>query len=411
MAGLRAAQQLTTHGVSVALLEARDRIGGRVLSVSSPELAEPIELGAEFVHGKAEPTLAIARDAGVRLIDFDDVHFEKRGEKFERLEDAFEPLTRVMQRLRDDDADVSAATFVEHTDFDELTRARFRHLVEGFVAAPLAEVSIRSLASDAPSSAEDARQQLVEGGYGALARHLAAQAAAAGAQTMLGTRVEGIERSSGQLRVACAAHTLQATACVVTLPIGVLSAQGGARFGLDESSLRALNQLGMGHAARVNLLFDEDIWSRVVPPEANFLHHSGALFETFWWHRVGSRWLWTAWAGGPNAEKLSRLPASEITHAAVSALATLILLPAETVASQLRATYAHDFSNDPYSRGAYSFVRPGGMPARSMLSGLTGPVFLAGEGMDDQYPGTVAGALNSADAIVPRVLAFLKERG
>src|ERR1700741_5623955 len=51
-AGLAAAHALAAGGLSVTVIEARDRIGGRVLTVRDESLNLPIELGAEFVHGK-----------------------------------------------------------------------------------------------------------------------------------------------------------------------------------------------------------------------------------------------------------------------------------------------------------------------------------------------------------------------
>lgn len=70
MAGLTAARALAEAGKRTVLLEASERVGGRVWTSMSSEGALPAELGAEFAHGKPEPTLALAREAGVPLIDW-----------------------------------------------------------------------------------------------------------------------------------------------------------------------------------------------------------------------------------------------------------------------------------------------------------------------------------------------------
>ncbi len=68
-AGLSAANALTAQGVRVRVLEARDRIGGRVFTLRDKCSPLPIELGAEFVHGRAPTTSAWLARAGAALID------------------------------------------------------------------------------------------------------------------------------------------------------------------------------------------------------------------------------------------------------------------------------------------------------------------------------------------------------
>ena len=68
-AGVAAARALHEAGVSVIVLEARERIGGRVFTHRDRETPVPIELGAEFVHGRAEELNALLDDAGLTSVD------------------------------------------------------------------------------------------------------------------------------------------------------------------------------------------------------------------------------------------------------------------------------------------------------------------------------------------------------
>jgi monoamine oxidase len=68
-AGLAAARSLASRSVRVVLLEARDRIGGRVWSCPVPRTATSVELGAEFIHGPAKLTMRLLREAGMAAVD------------------------------------------------------------------------------------------------------------------------------------------------------------------------------------------------------------------------------------------------------------------------------------------------------------------------------------------------------
>ena len=68
-AGLMAARELRRRGRSVVVLEARDRIGGRVFTVEDPQLPVAVELGAEFVHGDAPLTHRLLGEAGLVAYD------------------------------------------------------------------------------------------------------------------------------------------------------------------------------------------------------------------------------------------------------------------------------------------------------------------------------------------------------
>src|SRR5271166_1634024 len=73
IAGLAAARKLAEAGLSVILLEARSRIGGRIFTARPPSAGLPIELGAEFVHGRPPELLDLIREAGLTL-------YERKGE-------------------------------------------------------------------------------------------------------------------------------------------------------------------------------------------------------------------------------------------------------------------------------------------------------------------------------------------
>src|SRR5262245_55521877 len=74
-AGLAAARELTRAGREVVVLEARDRIGGRVFTHREKQIPVPIELGAEFVHGKSSELWSIATAANLQLYEVSERHW------------------------------------------------------------------------------------------------------------------------------------------------------------------------------------------------------------------------------------------------------------------------------------------------------------------------------------------------
>src|SRR4030095_14239570 len=74
-AGLAAAKELSRKGIAVTILEARNRIGGRIQTARQKNSTIPIELGAEFIHGKAPELLQISNDASLTLCDVSERHW------------------------------------------------------------------------------------------------------------------------------------------------------------------------------------------------------------------------------------------------------------------------------------------------------------------------------------------------
>src|SRR2546423_7030002 len=79
VAGLAAMRVLTEAGLRVCVLEARDRIGGRIYTLHDGRVPHAIELGAEFVHGSAEGLVALAKEARLAAFTIEGDHRRPRG--------------------------------------------------------------------------------------------------------------------------------------------------------------------------------------------------------------------------------------------------------------------------------------------------------------------------------------------
>ncbi|HKC26253.1 MAG TPA: FAD-dependent oxidoreductase, partial [Thermoanaerobaculia bacterium] len=119
----------------------------------------------------------------------------------------------------------------------------------------------------------------------------------------------------------------------------------------------------------------------------------------------------TGWAGGPAAEALLAMSGAERTRTALKSLGALLCEKPERLARLLVSVAQHDWSRDPYARGAYAFVRVGGTGARRVLARPAArTLFFAGEALEDEESGTVAGALASGRKAAERILAAFNRR-
>ncbi len=414
MAGLTAARALADAKKRVLVLEAGTRVGGRIWTIPGMAGALPSELGAKFVHGKPEPTLRLAREAGIELLPLTDRHVSKDGAVFRELSDPWQEFAALLERVQPEDEDTNVRTFLEQNVADAERRERVRQLVEGFEAAPLSEVSVRSLATDAQSLSTDDSQFRIQGGYGRLVDFCLERLLEADVEVRLQSRVTLVKwqiHGPVKLSVAGASSEVCARACVVSAPLAVLEDPESLRFDpMVRTWSGPLAQLGMGHAARVMLQFRRDFAVHAAPRHA-FIHQPSARFETLWANENENFVQWTAWAGGPKAEELARESTERRKHLALASLASVLGLPEATLEAALACPIQHhDFSNDPHVRGAYSFCRPGGaLAARALSAPIGGALFLAGEATDHDYPGTVAGAIASGTRAAEQALAVLDD--
>jgi monoamine oxidase len=436
-AGLSAARDLTAAGVTVEVLEARRRIGGRVLTVHDPSVVVPVELGAEFVHGSAPQTARLTREASLTLCDINGDRWESGARGLRPLDDFWERLDCVMRHLSPRGRhDRSFAEFLAERPGGR-SLARERRLasawVSGFHAADPARASVRALADGGSPRGDESeqRQSRVLEGYDRVPAHLARALAR---EPRLGTVVTRIEwgRGAAELTVrpddnGPTLPALRARAVVVTVPLGVLQAPAGEEgtitFAppLPKAKSDALGGLAEGHVVRVLVVLDEPLWLTEPPPAVGgdrllerlaFILRADGEMPVCWTAYPTDAPLLVAWFGGPEAESVARLDRSGIEQRAVAGLARCLHVARRRFERHVRACHLHNWSGDRFSRGAYSYVVVGGSEASTKLARpVDGTLFFAGEAFDSQgRNGTVEGAIASGRRAARQVTRALNAR-
>ena len=132
IAGLSAARELTRNGVEVTLLEAKNRLGGRIHTLSHGSY--PIELGAELIHGRSPPLLQAIKSAGLSTRRLPDKYHLLENGKFKRI-NFWKKIGEVIDRINPNGRDFSFGTFLAREDMAESAARLARGFAEGFNAA------------------------------------------------------------------------------------------------------------------------------------------------------------------------------------------------------------------------------------------------------------------------------------
>ena len=395
-AGLAATRDLSAAGCDVLLLEARNRLGGRVHTLHEAGVAVPVELGAEFVHGEVEEVFRLVRGTNVLIDRLPDRHeWSERGKLRERA-DFWERTERILARAAKTPRDVPFAQFLEHSRLPAADRKLAATFVEGYHAADIEKISSHALASnDSEQQDEDDFPQFrIITGYDSLLDVIRGGFDNEHVEVRTSTTVTRIAWRRGEVEVTArsrtgAEETHRARAAVVTLPLGVIRSDA-ITWDPRPGALAAAEKLEMGNVCKIVFRFREPFWA----PQTNFVHGSGPEFPTWWTHAPAVVPLLTAWTGGPPAARLLDLDDAQRADHALASAAKLFAVPRAKLDDLVDAWWTHDWRNDRFSRGAYSYVLAGGTGARKKLGAPAArTIFFAGEACDPEQSGTVAGAI------------------
>jgi len=164
---------------------------------------------------------------------------------------------------------------------------------------------------------------------------------------------------------------------------------------------------------RVTLCFRERFWQdlRGTRPSGtlrnlSFLFSRDNLFPTWWTQMPEPVPIITGWAPAKSAENLAGMSESAIVNRALESLSCVLRVEKSSVQSQLSAAYFHDWDSDPFSCGAYSYVKVGGEGCQQVLgSPISNTLFFAGEATDTSgHNGTVHGAIASGQRAAQDIL-------
>ncbi|MFN2601389.1 MAG: flavin monoamine oxidase family protein [Gemmatimonadaceae bacterium] len=394
-AGLMAARELKHAGKRVLILEASNRVGGRVITLYDTNAGVPVELGAEFVHGDAVETTRLCDEAHLVMVPVLGEQYRSDRGQLSPLVPAWQRMNRVFRYMNPKRKhDRSFQEFLDEKPGGRgLTADRelARGFVQGFFAADPKLVSEKWIAVQGNPTEGAAESRRIVNGYAALIDYLKRDV---DRNIRFNALVERISWNERGVRVYDqVGREYRARAVILAVPLPILE---DPTFVMEPETAilrRAAHDLVMGHVMRVNLVMKERFWEKKVQ-DLSFLQTPTRPFNVWWTHSPLIAPLITGWSGGPPAMEFAEV--GNIEDAAIRELSSVFRIHVKRVESLVDSIHTYDWTHDPNIRGAYSYARVGGaFAARTLARNFGGTIFLAGEATDSGSSGTVEGALVS----------------
>jgi monoamine oxidase len=416
LAGLSAAVQLRKDGARVTLVEARDRVGGRVLTIRNVFAdGQHAEAGGDFIDHGQEEIRRLAEQYGLTVQTilrqgFSFVRHKARGaihgrpskgaRAWKPIADQAKPLIEAYRRAEQlwESAVVSSmarrsvAHWLDEIDADEQMRAMVRGLRGFFLADPedlSLHVLIEQLASEAPGQDPMGR---IEGGNDRLPRAMARELAEA---VHLNTLARAIHDDQSSVRVTVEdtggdRTQMKADYVILAVPVTTLNAiEITPALPLEQA--KVFDRLKYGRVTKSLLQFDRRFWKRKVrSPAYGTDAPTGAIWDANEEQR-GSAGILTLMAGGQASEDSQKILAQEGVQGLVDALAWL-----KPDAAELLAHHDVTWEHDPWAGGGYAYFDPTFDPTwRPWLARPHGRLLFAGEHTSIKWQGYMNGAVES----------------
>jgi monoamine oxidase len=411
-AGIAAARTLHDAGLRVAILEATDRIGGRVHT--DYNFANiPIELGAEFIHGDGAITHDLVRQAGLHTVPVDRMNKMRWGRPSlplsdlpEETRDIIEALHRDYVALKDADLpdDLSLAAYFEACGHDVVALRVADILYAQTCCARLDDLSCHDLQREMrvdTSGGEWGGEARIAEGYGALLTWYARDLDVRFMQP-----VTQIRRSpDGMIVHAGGKHKwidYQTRTCLLTLPIAVFQ-RDKIKFDppLSAEKWAAIRAFKMEAATKIILRYAHPFW------DADLTYMANEWMAVRWWTpghgREDADAVLTCYLTSDKAARVD-----DLSPTAAFKLGRMIIaqmLPDSTV--PVTDARIVSWADAGYTRGGYAHLPPGSAWARERLAAPEDRVFFAGEATAyDSNPQTVHGAIQSGWRAAREIIAY-----
>jgi monoamine oxidase len=409
IAGLTAARDLAVDGYDVAVLEVRERVGGRIWT--SHDLGLPADLGASWIHGfEDNPIARLARRHAIEIVRTnissvtparyrsmvlydEDGHRLRSSETTEMSEMMADYLDFVAAKQKEGNEKSMLEVeemFAASEGYDANQRRRLTFIARTYLehewAGPRSDVSLLEYDKSLGFAGHD---RVFPDGYAQITDRLAE-----GTHILLGHEVKQVDYSGAHVDVLTNRGSFQASYVLVTAPLGVLKA-GRIAFHprLPKGKRDAIRKTRMGVFNKIFLKFDSVFWDQ----DNELIGYIGGQDED-WpeivnFHKIAGLPILLAFSAGTAGEKNELRDNAELVACLMDCLRKMYGQNIPEPVGHLVTRW----NQDPFSLGSYSYVPVGSKQSlrRQIAIPVENRVFFAGEATSQFFPATVHGAFLS----------------